>query len=414
MDSEHVVTEWEKCCLCQDDEKEEKLIHPKYNTRTREKTENTTYVSLASDLNEFEQIGMIPMNIDLARLDEGEGLEQTLIFRQACWHKSCHGKCDKQKLNRLKDKKRKLAKEEHPSPVKTRKVYQTQTSVKEICFFCNNADSSEELHQASTLAIDATVRKYATELQDSKLLAKLSEGDMSALDALYHRECLTDLHNRHWKLSKNDNPTDEAMSTESLALANVVSYIESGRGQQLNFPLPELCTIYSNSLQEMNTKVPERVHSIRLKEKIMTLIPDLEEHQGKKKAIVLMYKKDVDDIISKMSHKENDDIIHLVRAAQLIRKDLFSTQYEFPGTFEAGCEESSVPKSLTTLIGLIMEGSIKEGSSRSRIALSISQLVKYNSLKKVKASETTKQIRHGRDKETPLVVYVSMLLHSHT
>ena len=44
---------------------------------------------------------------------------------------------------------------------------------------------------ASTLKLDSTVRKTVIQLGDSKLLAKLSEGDMIAIDARYHKQCLT-------------------------------------------------------------------------------------------------------------------------------------------------------------------------------------------------------------------------------
>ena len=37
----------------------------------------------------------------------------------------------------------------------------------------------------------------ATEMRDTKLLAKLSVGDMTASDALYHKKCHTALHTRY-------------------------------------------------------------------------------------------------------------------------------------------------------------------------------------------------------------------------
>jgi hypothetical protein len=44
--------------------------------------------------------------------------------------------------------------------------------------------------------VDARVREYATALQDQKLLAKLSEGDLVAIEAKYHPACLVLLYNR--------------------------------------------------------------------------------------------------------------------------------------------------------------------------------------------------------------------------
>ena len=44
---------------------------------------------------------------------------------------------------------------------------------------------------ATTSKLDSNVRKTVIQLGDSKLLAKLSEGDMIAIDARYHKQCLT-------------------------------------------------------------------------------------------------------------------------------------------------------------------------------------------------------------------------------
>ena len=40
------------------------------------------------------------MPIDLRRLDEGNGIEATLIEHKAKWHKSCHSKFNATKLVR--------------------------------------------------------------------------------------------------------------------------------------------------------------------------------------------------------------------------------------------------------------------------------------------------------------------------
>ena len=59
------------------------------------------------------------------------------------------------------------------------------------CFFCGEDEGKGPLHQAKTFNIDKRVRDYAETLQDHRLLAKLSIGDMHALDAKYHKRCLT-------------------------------------------------------------------------------------------------------------------------------------------------------------------------------------------------------------------------------
>ena len=64
------------------------------------------------------------------------------------------------------------------------------------CFFCEQPGNQSNLHQAETLKVDKKVRDCAVLLNDGKLIAKLSVGDMVALEAKYHTSCLVSLYNR--------------------------------------------------------------------------------------------------------------------------------------------------------------------------------------------------------------------------
>ena len=60
-------------------------------------------------------------------------------------------------------------------------------SSSEVCIFCDKtAASRKSLCRASTLEVDSKVRECAMKLQDQKLLARLSAGDLIAQDAMYH------------------------------------------------------------------------------------------------------------------------------------------------------------------------------------------------------------------------------------
>ena len=56
------------------------------------------------------------------------------------------------------------------------------------CYFCEGHDGGD-LRECQTLQVDSHVRKIANELGDKKLLAKFSEGDMVATEAMYHVPC---------------------------------------------------------------------------------------------------------------------------------------------------------------------------------------------------------------------------------
>ena len=81
----HCCTNWELCGLCQVQKKED-LQCP---ARSSKPPVGSGYVSLARDLLEFQGFGQIPAELDLNRLNDGNGIEDTLMTNRAQWHKSC-------------------------------------------------------------------------------------------------------------------------------------------------------------------------------------------------------------------------------------------------------------------------------------------------------------------------------------
>ncbi len=72
-------TNREKCCLCQKDNRKEDLISPP----THHVPEHDGYTMLATNVPLFYELDQMPINLDLARLDEGGGIEATLRRNQA-------------------------------------------------------------------------------------------------------------------------------------------------------------------------------------------------------------------------------------------------------------------------------------------------------------------------------------------
>ena len=117
---------------------------------------------------------------------------------------------------------------------------------------------------------------------------------------------------------------------------------------------------------------------------------------------------------------EYDDSLHLMRAAQIVRRDMFNGDL-FDGNFTTSSETNSVGKSLLPLLQLILEGPCIDDASEhcSRAALSISYLITFNSVKKSRANghasgDKAASVRHNRCQESPLPIYISLLLHSVT
>ena len=83
--SDVVQTDWRLCILCQEDTNE-KLINPGGGGRYV----RAGCVAIADNIGQFDILGCMPMQIDIARLDDGSGISQTLQSNNACWHKSCN------------------------------------------------------------------------------------------------------------------------------------------------------------------------------------------------------------------------------------------------------------------------------------------------------------------------------------
>ena len=120
----------------------------------------------------------------------------------------------------------------------------------------------------------------------------------------------------------------------------------------------------------------------------------------------------------------HDDGICVARAAEIIRRDLFAEFPNFEGHFDPEYVHSSVPKSLVCLIRMMLEGcyspslavnsddddSSGENGSTS-VANNIAQLIRFNSAKQKRSGGKR---RHTLDRETPLPIYIGLMVHSKT
>ncbi len=102
---------------------------------------------------------------------------------------------------------------------------------------------------------------------------------------------------------------------------------------------------------------------------------------------------------------------------------MFKMANKFNGSFNTKCQEKYVPVSLLALVAMVLNGPhIKAQSSSSSVpqtALTISQqqLLMYNSVlrqHRPQGNPTTRSYRHNRDRETPLAVYLGVMIHTKT
>ena len=408
-------TDWDKCALCQET-KEDILRCPADSKRF---DVGAGYATLGKNLLQFADLKLLPFNI--ARLDEGEGVIKTITNNKARWHKSCGLQYSNLKLQRAE--KRKSCGEDEESYTSKKFTRQTEVQdqlIERLCFFCGNgASDKKQLHDVATFGLDKRVRESALELQDEKLLAKLSAGDLVAQEAKYHASCLVALYNNaHTSAQKAAQDSNDTIM-HGIALAELLNYIEDARldaDVAPVFKLGNLAKLYTQKLESLGVDVTGRVHTTRLKERIQHHFPDLQSHK-EGRDILLAFDCDVSIALRKVCEESYDDErVHLAKTAQILRREMLEKELSFKGSFHSGCQKDSVPRSLLVLVRMILEGpNIPPDESEdalSQTALSIAQLLLFNC--HIRRREGSCSISHLQKRETPLPLYLGVMIHAKT
>ena len=208
---------------------------------------------MAENLQGFFPIGALPFDVIQNQLDDGSGLFNTLLKYEASWHKS--------NSTKLKRGEKRKNQEELPSnsPRKTRWTSsfgpgECENQDEELCFFYNQVLETVGLQRASTFELDRKLRKSAMRLKRNDLQAKLSSGDMIAIEPKYHARYLVALYNdvRNLKTKSKSEEEKSMSSLLGIVFASLVSYLEEHRdsGETLPvFKFADLGSLYSEKLQ---------------------------------------------------------------------------------------------------------------------------------------------------------------------
>lgn len=351
----------------------------------------------------------IPLEITVRELSE----------KNAVWHKSCHLKFASTKLCRVQDKVAKRKSTTALQEVRKSKRHSTERNVEiDRCVFCD--EQGGDLRQVLTLEVDHDVREMAIEMTDTKIIAKISSGDMVALGSKYHTKCILAYRRKFNALKKNaenDTARNDAKESQARAFAELISYMESmaENGTYL-FTLSDLYSLYCARLDELHVNI--NVHKTRLKNQIIEFYEGDIQEQTDGKNTVLAFNEGIKRLLKDALANRNyaAEAIALAKAAKAIRNDVFEKEiFEFNGSFqEAECQSQSIPSSLLCLVSMLINGpSIKnQDIEESQACLSIAQLIIFNMKKKLPNPKKTK--RHTPDREPPLPVYLGLNIHAQT
>ncbi|KAG0713757.1 hypothetical protein GWK47_015523 [Chionoecetes opilio] len=181
------------------------------------------------------------------------------------------------------------------------------------------------------------------------------------------------------------------------------------------FKLSDVANLYKTGLEQLAATVTNRIHTTRLKDRLLSVFPDLRAHsQGRD--TLLLFEKDIGPTLKKACDHDSD-AMHLVRAAQVVRRHFFQTRFTFD--FHADCQKDSVTPSLLALVNMILDGAnIKHqtklaNTSTTTAALTLLQLLVFNSVKHARSVEST-SVCHSCERETPLPLYLSLKIHAVT
>ena len=116
---------------------------------------------------------------------------ESCMVNKASWHRSCHQRFNNSKLQREKERKRKLDAEiENGNEMSDSATHRSKrqsidsSAEKNICIFCEK--KTGKLHEYSTFSSGNTLKNMALEMQETTLMAKLSAGDVIAIEAKFH------------------------------------------------------------------------------------------------------------------------------------------------------------------------------------------------------------------------------------
>jgi hypothetical protein len=188
-------TDWSKCCLCQQYKKD--LKSPVTNPSKRD---TDGYTNIATNIPLFVAIKALPISLDPARLDEGGGIEDMLRRKSAKYHQSCRLLFNNTKLQRAEKRAAATSAADqgesgsyHESRSKRSRAATMGISQ---CFLCDSNAPEGTLRQAMTMQLNERLNRCAKRLNDGKLLAILSAGDIVSQELKYHPACLVALYNR--------------------------------------------------------------------------------------------------------------------------------------------------------------------------------------------------------------------------
>ena len=103
------------------------------------------------------------------------------------------------------------------------------------------------------------------------------------------------------------------------------------------FKMTDIAKVYKTRMEQLGLTVGNRIHTTRLKNRLLLEIPHLKAYsQGRE--TLLSFEKDIGPALMTACQLD-DDAMHLVRAAQVVRKEVFDSKFDFNGSFHENSQQ---------------------------------------------------------------------------
>ncbi|KAG1676996.1 hypothetical protein GQR58_014039 [Nymphon striatum] len=324
--------DWNLCVICQ--ERGGDLRCP---TDSLQKNGLEVYTNFLETVDKFSELEILLVDVDFKEV----AIAETFLENHAKWHKSCHIKFARSKLQRAQKQieVKQKREEEVSGEGRQSKRQSIGNPNQEACIFCLTV--SGKMHKCSTMNLDHELRRWATGLNDTALLARISGGDLVAIEAKYHYDYKT-IHKTRLKIQ-------------------LLGHFLDGCQEQSDG---------KNILLVFN--------------------------EGLKKIL----KQAVD---SRDFEAEAISMVKLVKAVREEIFDWKLSQ--FTGSFKHNCQEESVPTSLKSLISMLLNGPNVTGQdeTETQACLTISQLIHFNAKNKAPVAKKSRHSKK-REPPLPLYV----------
>ncbi|KAK3924496.1 3-dehydroquinate synthase, partial [Frankliniella fusca] len=425
-ESENIAPiDWSRCCLCQRAVQSLGALKCPAANLSKD-TRLAGYKQMAEMLAAFNNIGRLPASVPFAALAEGgKTVQETLINRSAKWHKGCELKVNRKELSRVQERQKKLEALTTPPPRSPVKRHLTRSGapalsvmpLEEKCFVCGEKGTwSRGLCKVSTAEVEQKIAEVAEKTSNLDLKAQLAalfaDGPLRAQESRYHVGCLSNLY-RTVKHDETATPTEtrekqSLRACEAIAFADVVSAIvgEVGeKGSNCIFPMSVICKSYQRRLAHIVGAAIESlpaVHSTRLREKIVESCPFLRLERPAHE-YVFVQGGFAPVLVTEL--ELGRDVIAFKRFVRELRTEMLDHPATFAGSLKREEQAAGTPATLSAVNMLLYGPSAADMDRATQPALSLTQLLQFNMLKRQPKGS---QIRNVRTREPSLPVFLSL------